>query len=131
VSPAPGQPDSSLCTAALVYQQTGSAPYEFQAQVCSSSTTLTLLHFPGRNEVDMVVMEKGHAVWRWSRWHADGGAAHTIGVEGQSCTSWTFDWTGVDDQGRRLPHGTYTLQVTFLAKELKAQRLATQDFSVT
>jgi hypothetical protein len=70
-------------------------------------------------------------VWRWSRWHPDTASAHTLGLEGRRCTNWTYDWAAVDAQGHKLPKGTYTLQVTFLAKELTAQRLASYSFDIT
>lgn len=125
----PGEPPQ-LCTAAYVMSTSNTGPYELQAQVCSSRTGLTLLHYPGRNEVDLSVTRGTSELWRWSRWHPDDPAAHTIGVEANSCTTWTFSWTGVDAQGRRLPKGEYTLRATFLADELTQQRVATWIFQL-
>jgi len=127
----PAEPNEQppLCTSANAPYATA-APYDLQALVCSYRTGLTLLHYTGRNEVDLKVLAKGHEVWRWSRWHPDGGSPHTIGVEANSCTAWTFSWTGVDNQGRTLPKGSYTLQATFLAGELAQERTATTTFTI-
>jgi hypothetical protein len=119
-----------LCTYAVLNSQASPAPYQMAGQVCSAGTSLALLHFAGRNEVDMTVTRNGKEVWRWSRWHPDSPYAHTISVAGGQCTDWTFDWTGVDAQGKKLPAGSYTLHVTFLAAEL-TNRSATCDFGIS
>jgi hypothetical protein len=119
-----------LCT--YVYSSSASQPpYQLQAEVCSYQTSLTLLHYLGRNEVDMTISQKGHELWRWSRWHPDGGPSHTLGLEANECTQWRFDWTGVDATGRRLPKGTYTLSVTFLANELAGHRVGTSTVTIS
>lgn len=121
---------SRLCTYASV-TGTAAGTYQFYSEVCNYQPALALLHFPGRNEVDMAITQKGHEVWRWSRWHRDDGESHTIGLEGDHCATWTFEWTGVDAQGRKLPKGDYTLSVTFLANELAQQRVATAAVTIS
>lgn len=122
------QDTTALCTYAYV---TGT-PYQLQAQVCSTRTGLTLLHYPGRNEVDLAVHDsKGKQVWRWSRWHPDSPSPHTLGLSAGSCTTWSFSWTGVDAAGHALPKGDYTLRATFLADELADRRISTGEFTIS
>lgn len=120
----------SLCTATSVYDS-GDRRVELSAEVCSTRTTPTTLHFPGRNEVDFAVVRLGDEHWRWSAWHPDGGAPHTLVLETGACTSWTFLWTVVDAQGKPLPRGSYRLRTTFLADELAEQRVVTTSFDVS
>jgi hypothetical protein len=123
---------AQLCAAARYGIQSGSSPYQLQGEVCSAGTSLALLHFAGRNEVDMAITtSKGQEVWRWSTWHPDRAYAHTISVDGGSCTEWLFDWTGVSATGTKLPKGDYTLRVTFLAAELAQQRVRTTQLTIS
>jgi hypothetical protein len=123
---------AQLCTYASYGTQSGPAPYQLRGEVCSTGTSLALLHYAGRNEVDMAVTSsKGQELWRWSTWHPDRSYAHTISVAGGACTDWLFDWTGVSSSGRKLPKGTYTLKVTFLAAELAQQRVKTYPLSIS
>lgn len=121
---------TGLCTTA--YLTGGANRFSMTGSICSNSTSLTLLHYRGTNEVDVRLTSKsGAEVWRWSRWHPDDTVPHTYGLEARTCTDWTLDWTGVDSQGRRLPKGEYTLQVVFLAKELTTQRVASYPFTLS
>jgi hypothetical protein len=123
---------AELCSYAYYGTQSGPAPYRLQGEVCSTGRSLALLHFTGRNEVDMAVTTaKGKEVWRWSTWHPDRAYAHTISVDGGHCTEWVFDWTGVSSQGAKLPKGEYTLRVTFLAAELAQQRVRTTALTIS
>lgn len=101
------------------------------ADVCSTRTSPTTLHFPGRNEVDFAITRQGDTVWRWADWHPDGGAPHSRVLETGACTSWTFGWTLVDAQGKRLPKGTYTLRTTFLAEELGGPMVLGTSFTIS
>ena len=124
---------TTLCPAAYVYgpYSPPTAPYQLYGEVCSTRTGTTTLHYAGRNEVDMAVVSKtGKVVWRWSQWHPDGGTAHTLGVSTGACSSWTFDWTGVDATGRALAKGDYSLTVTFLAAELSGRNRSSYPFTI-
>jgi hypothetical protein len=124
---------TTLCPAAYVYgpYSPPTAPYQLNGQVCSTRTGTTTLHYAGRNEVDMTVVSKtGKVVWRWSQWHPDGGIAHTLGISTGACSSWTYDWTGVDASGQALPKGDYSLTVTFLAAELSGRNRSTYAFTI-
>ena len=99
-------------------------PFVFQAEICSNRTSLTLLHYRGANEVDLVVSRvpaKGLPieVWRWSATNPDTPRPHTIGLEAASCTDWVFTWTKVTSRGAPLGPGSYQLSARFLADELR------------
>ena len=131
-----GNPEdaTTLCPSSYVYGQYQSpTPYLFQlyADVCSTRAGITTLHFPGRNEVDLAVYSGTTEVWRWSRWHPDGGSAHSVSLATEDCTTWTFDWTGVDAHGMRLPKGDYTLRASFLATELTGRSTPSVTFTVS
>lgn len=124
--------DAQDATALCTYAAVSGAPRQLQAQVCSTRTGLTLLHYAGRNEVDLAVHDaKGVEVWRWSRWHPDRASPHTLGLSAGSCTTWSLDWAGVDATGRALPKGDYTLRATFLADELADRRTSTTEFTLS
>lgn len=123
--------DAQDATALCTYAWVSGPPYQLQGQVCSTRTGLTLLHYAGRNEVDLAVHDaKGVEVWRWSRWHPDTASPHTLGLSAGSCTTWSLDWTAVDATGRALPKGDYTLRATFLADELADRRTSTTEFTL-
>ena len=126
---------TTLCPAASVYGPSSppSAPYQLYGEVCSTRTGTTTLHYAGRNEVDMTVVSKatGDVVWRWSQWHPDGGAAHTLGLVTGGCSGWTYDWTAVDGLGKALAKGDYALTVTFLAAELSGRDRSTYAFTIS
>jgi hypothetical protein len=128
---------AALCPSTYV-QGDGSkaSPYVFQAEVCSSRTSLTLLHYAGANEVELAVYRvdaKGPAteVWRWSRTNPDSPSPHTVGLQAASCTNWVFTWTKVASHGAPLGPGTYELRARFLAEELKGYAVPTTGFTIS
>lgn len=119
---------TGLCTSAWLGGTSGD---QITASICSNSTSLTLLHYRGDNEVDFrITTSKGVEVWRWSRWHPDVSRPHTLGLEARTCTTWTFDWTGVDANGHKLAQGDYTLTATFLPDELAHDRSYQYPFTL-
>jgi hypothetical protein len=105
--------------------------YELFAEVCSTKAHDALLHFGQSNEVDFAVYKGSTLVWQWSRWHPARDAPHTATVTTGGCLSWTFDWTAVNFQGKKLPAGDYTLETTFLADELSGKEIMRRQFTVS
>lgn len=119
---------TGLCTTGMAYGSSDGT-YSLQAYACNLDTQAAPVTFPGANEVDFTVRSaKGAKVWTWSQWHPQTERVHTIVVPQAACTVWTFDWTAVDATGRRVPAGSYHLDVTFLTSRLQAQ---STDFSVS
>lgn len=120
---------TSLCPSAWVTNYAG-APVQLVADICSTRTSNTVLHYTGRNDVDFEILHKGKSVWRWSDWHRDGGSPHALAVATGSCVQWTFDWTKVDGTGAPLPAGDYMFRTTFLAAELGGRNVASYAFTL-
>ena len=100
-------------------------------QICRDSSSDSTLSFDGDRELDLVVQrDDGHVVWRWSVGHPDGGSAHSLAVEREHCWVWNVSWTDVDQRGRALPHGSYTLVVTTTASELRSKPMERTDFTL-
>ena len=111
-------------------------PFTLLGEICSNRTNLTLLHYPGANEVDLVVSRVPAQglpteVWRWSATNPDTPWPHTIGLEAASCTDWTFTWTAVTSHGARLGPGSYQLSVRFLADELRGVTASPVPFTIS
>jgi hypothetical protein len=105
--------------------------YRFDGYVCSSDPHATALDFATSNEIDFAVTSGATTLWRWSQWHPAALRPHTVPLATGYCTEWTFDWTGVDGNGRPLPAGDgYTLQVTFLAEQVRRHTIET-GFSIS
>jgi hypothetical protein len=102
-----------------------------EARVCSTSPSATHLTFGQRNELDFEVELQGDQVWRWSAWHPQVAAPHTLMLETGYCTVWHFDWSEVGFDGRKLPKGTsYMLKARFFADELRADPVAWTTFTI-
>jgi hypothetical protein len=117
-----------LCPAASysqTYDDNGNAitnVMDLIGSVCSYDTSSVLLHFDTDVEADVAVLDsKGHELWRWSREHVTTADPHTVSLGTGECWDWTTRWTGVDQRGRHLPAGTYTLRATSFARELGSQ----------
>ncbi len=121
---------TTLCPSTTAYAS-GTGSYNLYADVCSTRTDTSLLHFEGRNEVDFTIRRGTKQVWRWSRWHPEVEQPHTIAVDTGVCSQWSLLWTGVDASGQKLPKGDYTLQTTFLANELQGRSVLTYTFTIT
>ena len=122
---------TALCPYASAGPGNAAGTYQFYGEVGSTRTSTTSLHFAGRNEVDFAVYKGAQEVWRWSSWHPDGGVPHTLIIAAGDYCTWSFEWTGVDFTGKRLPAGTYTMRVEFLADELAKRSTLDYDFAVS
>lgn len=117
---ADGSKPTGLCTA-VRSNRDGQPGIVFQADLCNVDATPAAVRFPTSREVDFVVRSsKSGEVWRWSHWHAAKPTPHSLTIEPSACDHWTFRWTEVDTDGRRLPAGDYTLGVTYGAAGLDA-----------
>ncbi|HUR14983.1 MAG TPA: hypothetical protein VM097_10890 [Mycobacteriales bacterium] len=128
-----GKPEdaTTLCPYAQATPQPTPTHFNLYGEVCSTRTNRTTLHYEGRNEVDMAVYQGSTLLWRWSRWHPDSPAPHTFDLATGACSSWTYAWTGVDAEGRTLPKGDYTLEVTHFAEELAGRNRTRAAFTIS
>lgn len=108
----------------------GTSPVQLYAELCSPQPNRSVLHFTGRNDLDFAIYRGTTQVWRWSQWHPDGGAPHTLALDTGECIIWMLNWTGVDAHGAPLPAGRYTLRTTFLARELSGRNALNYEFDL-
>lgn len=81
-------------------------------ELCRDQSGAAPLTFRGAREVDIVVRRGEREVWRWSVDHPDTGPGHTLDTPSTACWTWTAPWTTVDQHGRPLPRGDYTMLAT-------------------
>ena len=79
--------------------------------VAQTAPSVVTFRFASAREVDWVVLDaEGDPVWEWGRGvSAARGAPHDVVVRPGDCLTWRTAWSGVDDDGRRLPAGDYRL----------------------
>jgi len=119
----------SWCESATVTAT--SRGHDLVGSFCRDGSADATLTFATQQEVELVVRRAdGTVVWRWSAGHADAHAPHTLAVARDHCWDWTAPWTDVDAQGRALPSGSYELDVTSRADELRTARVATASFTI-
>lgn len=123
------QDATSLCRTASASGTTSKV--EFYAEVCSTSTATSLLHFPASNEVDFVVERAGEPVWRWSSWHQARPQPHVLALGTGACNSWSFAWTLVDAHGAKVPKGDYVMKARYLADEFAGRRVLVSPFTLS
>lgn len=105
--------------------------HDLDGQVCRDGSSDARLTFARQQEVELTVRRSdGTVVWRWSAGHADASSPHTLDVAKDHCWDWTAPWTDVDAQGRVLPSGSYELEVTSRADELRTAPVATASFTL-
>lgn len=92
--------------------------HDLRLTLCRDQTSAGTMTFRQAHEVDFVVSRNGRELWRWSADRPKEGAAHTLQVPATACWEWTVPWTDVDQQGRRLPKGTYSLLAVTQAAEI-------------
>jgi hypothetical protein len=97
----------------------GSAGYVLRFQVCTTTADRFELRFLTEAEVEMTVRDtaRGQVVWTWQPPRPFLEEEHVLVAEVGSCWVWQTPWAQVDDAGRRLPDGSYELQVDFLEVE--------------
>lgn len=120
---------ATFCTSSQV-TSTSAAHASLYADVCSADTNTRTLHYATANEVDFTIVKGNQEVWRWSRFHPPAGDAHILSVGTGMCTTWTFDWTRVDNLGNTVPAGDYTLRTTYACTEF-ARQVDTYDFTLS
>ena len=123
--------NATLCpytSAAPVYNT--QSLYQFYSDICSAKASTTVLHYASSNEVDYAVYRGTKQVWRWSSWHTATQTPHPLALQTGSCSTWTFNWTGVDAFGNKVAKGDYTLETTFLPAELAGRRTQVSTFAV-
>lgn len=86
--------------------------FDLVLELCRDQSGAAPLVFSGDREVEIVVSRAGREVWRWSVDHPDHGNGHTLDTPATACWTWSAPWTTVDQHGRRLPPGSYTMLAT-------------------
>jgi len=120
---------ASLCPAGLsrTYDNQGNpltGALDLVTSVCSYDTRALTLHFTTTNEADVAVLDsKRHVLWRWSVEHAPVASPHTLAMGTGDCWEWSTVWAGVNQAGRPLPAGNYTLRLTSYVRELGSQNV--------
>jgi hypothetical protein len=120
----------SLCTQIVVGTGDGSG---VQATVCSTETNTVSLSYASAKELDIVVRDSNRDdVWRWSVGRSFAAQRHTLRLDSGNCLYWTTEWRKVDQQGRSLRPGTYTVRAEFAAPELSVNdRVASTTYTVS
>lgn len=100
--------------------------------VCSFDASAIDLHFSTTGELDFVVRDSvGRQVWRWSLEHPAQADRHAIRLTAGDCWQWATPWTFVDQAGKALPTGTYTVEAISSAAELGRQNTSTVGYPVS
>lgn len=108
-------PLALTCRSAQVAPVRGSTGYVVRFRVCPTSSARFDLHFATEAEVAMSVLDsRGRAVWTWRPASPYSDHAHVLISELGACWTWETPWRQVDDAGRPVPDGRYSLQVDFL-----------------
>lgn len=102
-----------LCSRVLVGSQNSDAPY-LDLILCNGTTRDRTLSFPWQHEVDVEIRRVGKAgvkplVWRWGHGQALRASPHQLPLNAATCRTWSTTWTYVDQQGEKLPAGTYEI----------------------
>jgi hypothetical protein len=114
----PGEPLGLTCRSAEVVRGPGEDGYVVRFQVCPTSTARFDLHFATEAEVAMRVLDSGgRPVWTWRPAAPYADNPHVLVSEVGACWLWETPWRQVDDAGRPLRDGRYSLQVDFLEVE--------------
>jgi hypothetical protein len=87
-------------------------------ELCRDESGAGELTFSGAREVEIVVQHGNREVWRWSVDHPQTGPGHALSTPATACWTWTAPWTTVDQHGRALPKGDYTMLATTQAAEV-------------
>ena len=118
VCPVRKRQESSPSLCSDVYASEYAGTVTFSATLCSTETDPVRLSYPTEMELDIAVATPDGEVWRWSVGREIEDLPHTLVLEAGDCMVWTTEWAQVDQQGRRLPAGRYTVAADFQAAEL-------------
>lgn len=106
--------------------------YQLETYVCNYTTRSYQLSYASARELDVVIRDsKNQVVWRWSLEHPDRDQPHTVTIPTGGCWYWETYWALVDQQGRPLPKGSYSMVSLQQATELSGQDDATYSFNLT
>jgi hypothetical protein len=119
-------PGANWCLAATAVRTSDGE--RLSLQVCRDSTSGGSLTFGSSREVDFVVKRAGTTVWSWSHAHPGSPSHHTLTAPADGCWNWTLVWPGVDQSGRAVGHGSYTVTSNSTADELYAGPALTATF---
>jgi hypothetical protein len=101
-------------------QRTPGSPfglYALRIEYCAATadpnpTTPQELTFETEQEADFAVVDAaGHEVWRWSRGQSFATYHHTREARNNQCLWWETGWNAIDDAGRKVARGTYTVRM--------------------
>lgn len=92
--------------------------HDLRLTLCRDQTGPGTMTFSHGHEVELVVRRGTREVWRWAAGRPDTGAAHTLQTPATACWEWTAPWTDVDQHGRRLPKGSYSVLAITQAKQI-------------
>lgn len=99
-------------------------------EVCRDATAAGSLTFKTNLEADLTVSHFGTVVWRWSKDHPAYDDVHAVDFAKSTCWNWVVHWTAVDQHGRKLDPGHYTLLGTSHAPELRNQGPSETPFTL-
>ncbi|MCU1674939.1 MAG: Intracellular proteinase inhibitor, partial [Frankiales bacterium] len=120
----------SLCTEVYAAED-GKGDVTLYGLLCNTDTTPVRLSYGTTMELDVAVSSAAGELWRWSVGQRIAPDPHTVAADAGDCVTWSTRWHRVDQQGRALPAGDYTLTAQFQAAELsQGDRVATSSYSV-
>ena len=118
---------AGLCTEVWAYDSADGVSLE--ASLCSTEPGDVRLTYEDAKELDVAVLVKDREVWRWSVGRHFPPAPHALVLQAGDCFTWRTLWRVVDQSGRALPTGTYTIRADFFAAQVsKVERVAEADY---
>lgn len=106
--------------------------YTLETYVCNYTPRTYVLSYASQRELDVVIRNsKGNVVWRWSLEHPDQDKPHALALLTGNCWYWETSWSMVDQQGRAVPKGDYTMVSLQKAVEMAHTADATSDFTLS
>lgn len=98
---------------------------------CNAGPRSRTLKFGGEQELALTIRDvNNNVVWQWRPSRDYRTVPHNEVVTVDECLFWTTNWRQVNDQGRPVPTGAYTLHVDFLEASSHG-RSESRTFTVT
>ena len=104
---------------------------DIRVTLCSTLSEPVHLDFAAKDEVDVVVTLVDEVVWQWSAGRPRESDPHQVTLDTGECLDWTTEWTGVDQQGRKLPKGGYAVLSVVDSPDAGDAREATTTYQVS
>lgn len=102
---------ASLCLSSRASQQkNGSVVLTYTACQRQPSLADAVLTFETGKEVDFAIKKNGRVVWQWSTGQRFAPGVRKVVIDRTACAQWRTRWTGVLDDGTRVPPGEYELR---------------------